>query len=270
MLFDSVVVFLFIVFLVVLVTNGASRKESFVTAKDYALVARNELSNEKDITALRPWNDVNTRTSMAQVNSPVIDDFDNNYFNLWKSDFKAERKAIADNIKALGADGDRCTSYENINQCMSKCTDTNFCVGFYTKDDNVCCMMEAPARPYGRYSYSDNNAKKKNIEVEANILFNEMVNKRAANKVWRLAGYDKDGRSIYGTDGKGIKECNELCPKCVNDRCPTGYRCRNLRLESDVNWGRNNKCMITNEDRYDEDAGNTFDGPEINPLRPNI
>jgi hypothetical protein len=249
---------------------------------------QNTANGTKSDDRMRPWNDIQTMISYAQVLSPVVNEehYDNSYFNLWRSDLATEAENIEKNAKALASDGDRCFNYQNINQCMTECNNTKYCVGFYVDKvptpapapdsgitptnplgdvDGRCCLLESPPFDTDRHSYM---LKPGNMSYDANNRFNNMIEARGldpayANKpVFKVFGNNQTNTTY--TANIPFSQCQSYCPKCVRGKCPSDYRCVNVTTDPRIG----NTCLITNEDRYDEQTGNTFDSSNIPYLNP--
>ena len=115
-------------------TYGRLEESSFEEAgrvepidmKIYGIDDRNDYYDTK----YRPFNDVQQRLTFAQVDSPIVNEltYDNSYFDLWKTDVL--REINRDKQMAVLLKGKNDVPYDNINQCMSFCSDKKDCQGF--------------------------------------------------------------------------------------------------------------------------------------------
>jgi hypothetical protein len=221
-------------------------------------VAYNDVASYRP-DRIRPFNEAHRRVSMAQAdNGNYINDmFDNTFYQLWLSDNQRERDLVANRASDISQSNLMCVDYDKINQCMSVCSNTDHCTGFYIDKPGKCCMMVDPPFEANRHSYD---------KLPDNI---DYFSFRDINSLIRRAE-ETDGKIVFDyvrTDGgnKTYKvdisreECQKLCPKCISGRCPENYRCTNMTADPRYNY----TCMITNEDRYDEKSGHTFDSPDI-------
>lgn len=205
----------------------------------------------------RCYNNLNTKISLTDAKISHNIPIDNSYYELWNQERIKEKNTQREKAIDILESGLQCVNYQNINQCMSVCSNTDSCSGFYIDNPNTCCMLLNP-------SLSTNhgllNVPIDNTYQYANRDINIMV--RNAEK--------SDGKLIFnkaGSDGfnnryisnQSREDCKSLCPKCINGKCPEDYRCTNMI--SDPRY--NQSCIITNEDRYDETKHKIFDNDQI-------
>lgn len=211
---------------------------------------------------IRPFNESNSLVSdaLAESDSFNADMFGNTYYMLWQSDQDREADQVAKKAKEIMNSGVNCVNFQNVNQCMSVCNDTKDCTGFYIDQPNKCCMLLDPAFVTNRNRY---NRMPYNIDVYGQKLANNMIRYDDSPEKKVIFNYVKnnEGNGAYQVD-MSRKECKSLCPKCIMGRCPQDYRCRDLTADPRYNQS----CIITNEDRYNENTGDIFDGPNIQAL----
>lgn len=220
---------------------------------------------------IHPFNISAEIVSQTLSTSPVAnaDMFHNNYYDLWEKEKIAEKKLVGEESDKIVNSQKNCIEFKNINQCMSVCAGTADCSGFYldqkvTNQDgkmqvnNKCCMMVNPP-------YAANRHDRNRTPTETSMLAS-----RTVNKLIRRA-QDTDGKLVFDRirndhDGTVYKidvprqQCKSMCPKCILGRCPDNYRCVNLNADPRYNYS----CLITNEDRYDENKkGYQFDSPDV-------
>lgn len=208
---------------------------------------------------IRPFNNVDSIISQAQVDSGRLlnDSFDNTYYRLWTTDEQRE----ADLVMKRAADIEKlklkCINFKNINQCMSVCSNTDDCTGFYIDGPNKCCMMVDPPYAANRHSY---DILPNNIDAFSHRTLNNLI--RRAEQTEGKIVFDHirsdDGNRTYKVD-MDRSQCKSLCPKCIMGKCPNNYRCANMTADPRYNYS----CIITNEDRYDENKNYTFDSPNV-------
>ena len=221
-------------------------------------VAYNDEAKERT-GFIRPFNDAGEEISTAQASSGAMlnDQFDNSFYQLWMSDQNRERELINERVDEIRSDPNRCISYNNINQCMSVCGNTEDCVGFYLDGNNKCCMLTEPPYETNRHAY---NRLPQNIDTFSQRTYNDLI-KRAKLTDEKVV-FDKirtdGGNNTFNVDVSRT-ECKAMCPKCIVGRCPENYRCTNLTSDPRYNYS----CMITNQDEYDETKGRVFDSPNI-------
>jgi len=208
---------------------------------------------------IRPYNDAGSLLSEAQASSGVElnNQFDNTFYELWLTDEAKERGQVLQRAENIVKNRENCIDYKHINQCMSVCKNSPNCTGFYIDSPNKCCMLQNPPYNTDRHSYG---------ELPDNI---DNMGKRSINKLLERAE-ETDGKIIFNyirTDGGNSSykvdmdrvQCKKLCPKCIIGRCPPNYRCTNMMADPRYNYS----CILTNEDRYDETKGRTFDDPTV-------
>lgn len=137
-----------------------------------------------------------------------------------------------------------CTNFTNINQCMSKCSSTANCTGFYLDTPNTCCMT------YGSQNLLNNY----NTSGIANIPKSNLAQGKTQFTVKGSIG----GANVYQSN-ISREACQTMCPKCVFGKCPANYRCVNMT--SDPRYTQS--CIITNNDMYNEATNNTLDNSTI-------
>jgi len=219
-------------------------------------VASNDIATQRrDHGRIRPYNESNILLSNAVAESDTFnaDIFGNSYYQLWEGDKDREAITVEKRAEEIMKTGVNCLEFKNVNQCMSVCDDMEECTGFYIDKPNKCCIMVDP--PYvtnrDRYSVLPNNT-----DVYAQKTVNAIVND--GDKVVFKYLKDDNGNGAYSV-AMDRRECQKLCPKCIMGRCPKEYRCTDMTADPRYNQ----TCIITNEDRYDETVGNTFDNPSI-------
>lgn len=248
---------IFIGALYYVLTRKQNHFELFELAQNDAVVVSNP-------TLLRPFNDINSRFSHAMANEASVseDAPDNTFFKLWAAEKALDQEDIINRTNLLNRVQPQCVDFQNVNQCMATCTNSNNCDGFYIEkpvtdtSKGRCCMIINP----------------NNKELQMKHSFSETVDNRdfyalKTNNVLVKEIGDKPVFTRFGADGFNDtysipltrEDCQHLCPKCVNGRCPENYRCTDMVS----NPRFNNSCRITNENRYDESLGRIFDGPEI-------
>ena len=200
---------------------------------------------------------VNDRNRYTNVGEPV----DNAYFDLWNADRDVDRSNVMEEVDNIVEGKMHCTKFKNVNQCMSTCSDTAGCSGFYIDSPGTCCMMINPPYEYSRDRFSrvpDNTYKYANSEI------NNVVKSGVRNSIVDAGKAIFNKTSSDGFNDRYISNldretCKGICPKCIMGKCPNGYRC--ARMMADPRY--NQSCIITNQDMYNEKTGNTFDGAEI-------
>lgn len=223
------------------------------------VVGYNDIATQKRGN-IRPFNESNIIMSnaIAESNTFNADAFGNTYYQLWESDQRREAKTVHERADEIMKTGVNCLEYKNVNQCMSVCDDMDTCQGFYIDSPGRCCIMVDPPYVYDRDRY---NKLPNNTDVYAQKTVNEIIRREKvadAGKVIFDYVKDNNGNGVYRVN-MTRQECKKLCPKCIMGRCPRGYRCTDMTADPRYNQS----CIITNEDRYDETVGNTFDNPSI-------
>jgi hypothetical protein len=205
---------------------------------------------------IRPFNDIDQKLSMTGVEteSAYNDRYDNAYFDTWKEEIVEQNKKIDDIVKNINKE---CKPYKNINECMSRCSSNKLCQGFYLPEGNekTCCPIIQPDFNTNRHEY---DVLPDNVFYQAYDKFNK--NLKGKKNVFKFYDIDKDNAS-YTVDYP-IEKCLKECPKCIIGKCPENYRCKNIRIDPK----QNSQCIITNEDRYNEEKNLLFDGPNIESL----
>ena len=205
---------------------------------------------------IRPSNEADSLVSeaLAESDSFNADMFGNTYYMLWQADKERELNATKKSAEEIVESGKNCIEFENINQCMSVCHDSAYCSGFYIDSPNRCCMMIDPPIDYDRDRY---NRTPNNTYEYGQKTVNNMIRADGKKIIFDYVTND-NGNSAYRVD-MNRKQCNKLCPKCIMGRCPEGYRCTNMTADPRYNQS----CIITNEDRYNENTGDTYDADYI-------
>lgn len=223
-----------------------------------------------DVAAYRPggyqpFNISDGIVSETVATDPVYnsDMFHNSYYSLWKQDVEGYKQKVTKRAEDIVKSGSNCLNFQNVNQCMSTCTKTNNCTGFYVDTKPAagvpgkCCMMINPSitdnRDYTKYRPST-------LDDEANIAIIKLIRKMQESDgklVFDFVRIDKDN-SMYNT-AVPREQCKSLCPKCILGKCPANYKCTNLMADPRYNFS----CLIGNNDKYDEKTGQTFDSPNI-------
>jgi len=209
--------------------------------------------------SIRPFNDAQSRISEAQADNGRLfaDQFDNTFYRLWEADENRERDLVLQRAEEIKKSGLDCIDFKNVNQCMSVCSNTDDCSGFYIDKPNRCCMLVDPPYVTNRHSY---NKVLNNVDAYGHRTLNALI--RRAQETDKKVVFDyirtDNGNDTYKVD-MDRRQCKSLCPKCIIGRCPENYRCTNMSADPRYNYN----CLITNEDRYDETTGNTFDSPQV-------
>lgn len=115
-------------------------------------------------------------------------------------------------------------------------------------------MMIDPPIDYDRDRY---NRTPNNTYEYGQKTVNNMIRADGKKIIFDYVTND-NGNSAYRVD-MNRKQCNKLCPKCIMGRCPEGYRCTNMTADPRYNQS----CIITNEDRYNENTGDIYDADYI-------
>lgn len=201
---------------------------------------------------IKGYNDLDIRIKDASANN-LNKQFDEPFYALWKIEEKNDRKAAIKRAQEIAKNDFNCVNYDHVNQCMSVCSGTDNCTGFFIDNPGKCCMITNPPLEYYRDRW---NIPVDNTHVYGNAILNNLI-KDSGKVVFTKVGSD-GFNDVYNTD-MSRKECHRLCPKCIIGKCPTNYRCTNLM--ADPRYDRT--CLITNEDRYDETKGFMFDNENI-------
>lgn len=221
-------------------------------------VAFNDIGVERT-NQVRPFNDVHSRLSQAQANNFrfINDSFDNSYFQLWNNNIDKEADQVLQMAEEIEKSKLLCIPFKHVNQCMSVCSNTDNCSGFYVDSPNKCCMLLDPPYTMNRHSW---NRPPDNIDAYGHRTLTGLIRRSAETDGKVVFDYVRtdDGNGTYKVD-MDRQQCKSLCPKCIVGRCPQHYRCTNLTSDPRYNFS----CLITNEDRYDETTGRTFDNPKI-------
>ena len=229
-------------------------------------VAYNDLgSYEFTPGEVRPYNDIETRISEARVDNlvEINDDYDNNYYRTWLATDAKNNAKMEAHARDIYKNELECINYKKINQCMSTCADTPHCRGFVLNKNSTpekngkCCMLVEPAFNYHKYSLNQvpNNDDYTGYRY-LNTLLKEKAKKENMPIFTRVK--DQDNNSVYNVPVTR-PECKKYCPKCISGICPPDYRCVDMRADPRYNQ----TCLITNEDRYNELLGLTFDSDKI-------
>lgn len=229
-----------------------------VTKTSKTQVAYNDIGAYRP-DRLRPFNDTATQISLAQMENGnfLNDEFTDNYYDLWLVQRDKERDKILDVAHDVMESNLMCTDYDHANQCMSVCSNTNNCMGFYIDSPGKCCMMVQP--PFD--DYRDRwNIPPNNTFPYAFRTLNNLINyeELARDKVVFQKLKAEDGNDVYQVP-MDRQNCRAMCPKCIMGRCPLNYRCVNMTADPRFNYS----CIITNEGRYNEKTGHTFDNSSI-------
>lgn len=208
---------------------------------------------------IRPFNDSQSRISEAQASNyfDFADQFDNSYFKLWMADELKEKKQVLERAEQIEKSKMDCLDYKNINQCMSVCSNTKDCTGFYIDSPGKCCMMRDPPFVPNRHSYNKSNNE---IDMYGHRTLNALI-RRAEQTDGKLV-FDYVKNSVGGDTYSAPltrEGCKKLCPKCIMGRCPDNYRCTGMTADPRYNMS----CMISNEGRYDENKNHLFDDKSI-------
>uniref|UniRef100_A0A6C0LSS0 Uncharacterized protein n=1 Tax=viral metagenome TaxID=1070528 RepID=A0A6C0LSS0_9ZZZZ len=239
----------------------AKMKETILT--DVSRTSKTEVAyNDAGVyrsDRIRPFNDVHSLISTAEMENGLYlaDEFDNTFYSLWETDEQREADRAMKRAEEIEKSKMDCLEFENVNQCMSVCTNTDHCVGFYINSPNTCCMLIDPPYVTNRHSY---NKLPNNVDAFGRRTLNNLIRRAEATDNKIVFDYIRTdgGNHTYKVD-MDRKECKKLCPKCIIGRCPPNYRCTNLTADPRYNYS----CLITNEDRYDETTGQTFDSSSV-------
>jgi len=187
----------------------------------------------------------------------------NSYYELWNTERKLTGDYVANEAENIMQSGATCLSYDNINQCMSQCTSSDGCNGFYVSEPGTCCLTYNPKFDTRRTSMLDvpNSRLQDTYRSISDYIRNKQITE--GKPVFEKIGGENIGDSMYRVP-LDRKSCRSLCPKCVLGQCPRNYRCKDIQSDP----RQNNGCIITNEDRYDETEGLTFDSDKLNFLNP--
>jgi len=201
---------------------------------------------------------------LERANGPNL--YDNSYYDLWNSERRKTGDLIRKKASEIIAGQASCIPFKHVNQCMSECTSSTNCSGFYVDTPSTpespgkCCLMYNPPFDHKRTNFLDvpNSRIQDTYQTISDFIRRQQLSegKLVFDKVGR-----EGGDSVYRSN-LDRKDCRSMCPKCILGRCPRGYRCKDLRADP----RRNYSCMITNEDRYDENEGLTFDSDRIQKL----
>ena len=224
-----------------------------------------------DIAAYRPggihpFNISASIISQNQAESPVYnaDMFHNSYYSLWEADQQRELEEVTKKADEIIKTEATCLNYKNVNQCMSVCSNSPNCVGFYIDRPGTpgtpgkCCLMVNPPYAANRHAY---DRLPNNIDTNGFRTINKLIERDRETNGKLVFDYIRtDGQNgTYKTDIPRA-QCRNICPKCIMGRCPENYRCTNMTADPRYNY----TCLITNEDRYDETKpGLRFDSPSV-------
>lgn len=201
---------------------------------------------------------------LERANGPNL--YNNSYYDLWKAENKATGNLIRKKASDIISSGAACIPFQHVNQCMSECTGSTDCNGFYIDTPSTdekpgqCCLMFKPKFEHKRTNMLDvpNSRLQDTYQTISDYIRRQKLSEGKAifDKVGR-----ENGDSVYRSD-ISRSDCRSLCPKCVLGQCPRGYRCKDIRSDPRKNYN----CLITNEDRYDENEGLLFDSDKISFL----
>jgi len=219
---------------------------------------------------IHPFNISASIISQTQSESPVYnaDIFDNSYYSLWESDQDKELSVITKRADDIVKTGANCIDFKNVNQCMSVCSNSPNCVGFYIDEPGVrgatgarpgkCCMMVNPPYAANRHSY---DRLPNDLDTHSLRTINKLIERDRETSGKLVFDYIRTDsqNGTYKTDITR-EQCRNICPKCIMGRCPENYRCTNMNADPRYNF----TCLITNEDRYNENKpGYQFDSPAV-------
>lgn len=207
----------------------------------------------------RPFNDFNQRLSYTELaeSQDVDQSFDNSYYQLYGTEQEHGLRRKMAKIKKMKEKGVDTYPFKKVNQCMTRCSRDKDCYGIDVGDDK-CTLIRQPPFAYQRHSY---NEEINNYPYDVYKKFNRI--RKPYGNIFYYYG-DDHGHDAYGSE-YSPKKCLEMCPKCQIGKCPDHYRCVNVRTDPKNGIG----CVITNRRSYDEDKGQTYDGPEIEAIKPN-
>ena len=225
-----------------------------------------------DVAAYRPggyqpFNISDGLVSETAATDPVFnsDMFHNTYYSLWEQDVEQRKQQISQKASDIVRSGANCLNFQNVNQCMSTCSQRDTCTGFYVdsapgataKTPGKCCLLLNPSVTDNR-NYTQERPT--TLTADANLAIDKLIRKMQESDgklVFDFVRMDNDN-SMYKTDVPR-EQCKTLCPKCIMGKCPADYKCTNLMADPRYNFS----CLIGNNDYYDETAGRTFDSPKI-------
>lgn len=243
---NHIIIIIVILVIILLFMNRNRPLETFANCS----IAYNDLDTYK-LNGIKGYNDLQTHVDYADSkNSNKC--FDNSFYKEWQIDENLDKEMAFNRVKQIANSDLHCVNYNNVNQCMSVCSNTDDCTGFYIKESGKCCMLTNP-------SLANVNKKDRHHQLSNNIHNNLIKHQKDSDSKIIFNKIGSDGfNDVYTTD-MNKNECKKLCPKCIMGRCPTNYRCTKLMANPATDHG----CIIGNEDRYDENVGHTFDGPNI-------
>jgi hypothetical protein len=221
---------------------------------------------------VHPFNESGAIVSQTQAESPVYnaDMFENPYYQLWEQEQNDELIRIADRENEMSKKEATCVNFKNVNQCMSVCSNSPDCVGFYVDkpaspgstgtpiQPGKCCMLLTPPYAMNRHSY---NRPPFSLDSYGLRTMSKLVKRdRETNGKLVFDYIRSDGQNGTYKVALTREQCKDICPKCIMGRCPIDYRCTNMTADPRYNEA----CIITNEDRYDENNPNLqFDSPYV-------
>lgn len=189
------------------------------------------------------------------------DNFDSSYWKMWRGDVVSDYKKVVERSNEIIDNKENCIDFINVNQCMSQCQNSKDCTGFYVSQPNTCCMLIDPNSQYQRTMMA---APFNNLNRDAQKL----VNSLARNSSMKYPVFNKldtlDQNSRW-TVPMNKEQCFSICPKCIYGRCPQNYKCVNVT----ANVQKAQNCIITNQDKYNENTGFMFDSDDVPYLNPN-
>ena len=204
------------------------------------------------------FNDLDSRISLLQVINNEIDNIQPSLHSNTLND-NLYSNTLNDNLNNVEMeDNIKCINFKNINQCMTACSNTKGCRNFYVDNNsqlNKCCMIVGDNTDSGTLD----DISKSDDRFADIVASNKIVNdKNTKGKIiFNYFGTDKNNDKYIGNLTRS--QCKTLCPKCVIGKCPTNYRC--IDMTADPRYNRS--CMITNNNKYDENTGKYFDNKNI-------
>jgi molybdopterin/thiamine biosynthesis adenylyltransferase len=170
--------------------------------------------NDRDYYQTIPaFNDYEKKLSYMQANNPYLlaNMYRNPYVDLSVQEARLQPQ---------------CINYNDVTECITKCSDEEECVGFFIRKDAMgndikkCCFLKEPIPPA--------------VQGERQTYY--------------FDSYDPAGNPTYVTQ-MNLKNCLDQCPECNLNNCPVGYKCSNIKYDM-----RNSNCKITNNTRLKDVA----------------
>ena len=176
----------------------------------------------------------------------------------WRVQDQMVNKLTSERAKEFLSQRANCMPYENVNQCMSVCSNSTYCSGFYIDEPGTCCLQYKPKFEFKRASMLD----VPNGELKGTFgKINDIIKQKAISEgkpIFEKVGQDS---STYRSNlNKG--SCKSICPLCVGGRCPKDYRCVDV-IANGKRCSSNpmDQCVIENNQVYNENDGVTLNNP---------